>query len=92
MLLYFWKIKLFSRTKPSTDNSFTHIVEKYKLLNLVETLYRPKLPKKKITMIKENYQIGWIEAENSGRNIYAMQKWNKPYAYLHFHEELIHEG
>ena len=46
MLLYFYKMKLISRTKPSRENSFTQKVEKYKLFNLVETLYRPKLPQK----------------------------------------------
>ena len=46
MLLYFYKIKLFSRTKPSTDNSFTQRVEKYKLLNLVETFNGDKQPQK----------------------------------------------
>ena len=54
MLLYFYKIKLFSRTKSSRDKSFTQRVEKYKLFNLVETLYRPKI----VTIIKENDQIG----------------------------------
>ena len=67
MLLYSYKIKLISRTKPSRENSFTQSVEQYKLLNLVETLYRPKI----VTIIKENDQICWIEAENSEWNIYA---------------------
>ena len=46
MLLDSYKMKLISRTKPSKENSFTQRVEKYKLFNLVETLYRPKLPQK----------------------------------------------
>ena len=46
MLLYFYKIKLISRTKQSRENSFIQRVEKYILLNLVETLYGPKLPQK----------------------------------------------
>ena len=41
MLLYFYKLKLISRTKPSRENSFTQGVEKYNLFNSVETLYRP---------------------------------------------------
>ena len=44
MLLYFYKIKLISLTKPSRENSFTQRVEKYKLLNLVETFYGGKQP------------------------------------------------
>ena len=46
MLLYFYKIKLISRTKPSRENGFTQRVEKYKLLNLVETFYGCKQPQK----------------------------------------------
>ena len=46
MLLYFYKIKLISRTKPSTQNSFIQRVEKYILLNLVETFYGGKQPQK----------------------------------------------
>ena len=46
MLLYFYKIKLISRTKPSRENSFTQSVEQYKLLNLVETFYVGKQPQK----------------------------------------------
>ena len=46
MLLYFYKIKLISRTKPSRENSFTQRVGKYKLPNLVETFYGGKQPQK----------------------------------------------
>ena len=46
MLLYFYKIKLISRTKPSRENSFTQRVERYKLFNLVETFYGGKQPPK----------------------------------------------
>ena len=70
MLLYFYNLKLISRTKPSRENSFTQRVEKYNLLNLVETFYGLNKPKK-VRNIEENYQISWIEAENSERNIYA---------------------
>ena len=53
ILLYFYNLKLISRTKPSTQNSFTQRFEKYILLNLVETLYRPKLPQKQLRLYKK---------------------------------------
>ena len=53
MLLYFYKIKLISRTKPSRKNSFTQRAEKYKLLNLVETFYGGEIPQKKLRLYKE---------------------------------------
>ena len=53
MLLYPYKIKLISRTKPSRKNSFTQWVEIYKLLNLVETFYGGKLPQKKLRSHKK---------------------------------------
>ena len=46
MLLYFYKINFVYKTKQK--NSFKQRVEKYKLLNLVETFYGGKLPQKKL--------------------------------------------
>ena len=89
MLLYFYKIKLFSRTKSNRDKSFTQRVEKYKFLNLVETFYGCKQPQK-VRIIQENDHIGWTEAENSEKTIFAIQKYNKLFVYLHFHEELLY--
>ena len=57
MLLHFDKIIVISRTKPSRKNSFTQRVEKYKLLNLVETFYGGKLPQKSCDYTRK-LQIG----------------------------------
>ena len=53
MLLYFYNLKLISLKKPSTQNSFTKRVDKYKLLNLVETFYGGKQPQKSYDYIRK---------------------------------------